>query len=210
MLSGGSWSSVQVVESFSAPDMSRIVIDGAGNMFVIWYSYGNGQIFSKARVSGTLESTVMLSRNGYRSKFPAIAVNGGSVYAVFTEKTNDYTTVYCRRDASPNAGWSYPSNVYVEYPWAHQLPDVAVDSSGSPHVVTIHVLPDDSANAVAYAYWTGGGFSSFHDLSGWTATHFPTIRQKGSAMYVCWQEGGGTGGHLYFRSGSGSSWGTPA
>ncbi|MGB9004818.1 MAG: PKD domain-containing protein [Candidatus Aminicenantales bacterium] len=205
-LTGDSWSGPELAASFDNPDMTRMSVDSSGNLYIIWNDYGDGEVYSQARVGGTWETTRLISNGLYRSKFPDIAVNNGVVYAVFTEKTSDYQTVYCRRDAGFNAGWSAPSPVFTEFPMAHQHPTLEVDSSGVAHVFFVHVAPDDSGNAVAYSYWTGSGFSSPIELSGWTFAHWPHVIHRDNILHILWQEGSADGGDLYFRSGQRNSW----
>jgi PKD repeat protein len=205
-LAGDSWSGTELAASFSDPDFVRISVDGAGNLFIIWFSYGGGEVYSRARVGGNWEGTRLVSDSRFRAKFPDISVNNGVVYAVFTERTEDYEVAYCRRNADFNAGWTAPAEVYSEFPLAHHQPKVAVDSSGVAQIVYPHVLPDDSGNCVAFTYWTGSGFAAPIELSGWTFTHWPFIINRNGVNHVLWQEGSYYGGDLYFRSGQGSSW----
>ena len=205
-LSGDSWSGVEHTASFGDPDMVRLSVDGSGNLFIIWYSYWNGEVWSQARVGGSWEAVRYINDGRYRSKFPDIAVNNGVVYAVFTERTADYQTMYCRRSADFNGGWSAPAPVYTEFPLAHQHPTVEVDSGGIAHAFYVHVPADDSGNAVAYSYWTGSGFTSPIELSGWSFNHWPHVIHRDGILHLIWQEGSADSGNLYFRSGQRSSW----
>ena len=205
-LSGDSWSGVEHTASFGGPDMVRLSVNSAGDLFIIWYSYWNGEVWSQARVGGNWEAERYISNDRYRSKFPDIAANNGVVYAVFTERTEDYQTVYCRRSTDFNAGWSAPAPVYTEFPLAHQHPTVEVDDSGIAHAFYVHVPADDSGNAVAYSYWTGSGFTSPIELSGWSFNHWPHVIQRDGILHLIWQEGSADAGNLYFRSGQKSSW----
>jgi PKD repeat protein len=204
--SGSAWGATFQVAPFSRPDMTRLSIDGAGNLFLIWYSDERGEVYSRARVGGNWEEVKMLNRAGARAKFPDIAVNGGVVVAVFTQKSEDYDTQYCARSSSYNSAWSAPAPVHTEFPLAHQHPRVTVDNNGVAHVVYVHVYADDSANSLAYSYWTGSSPSDPINLSGWSFIHWPCINQKNNTVYVLWQEGSADGGQLYFRMGSRNNW----
>ncbi|OGD10339.1 MAG: hypothetical protein A2Y86_04175 [Candidatus Aminicenantes bacterium RBG_13_62_12] len=204
--SNNSWSGIETAASFGDPDLSRVAVDGAGNLFIVWYSYWNGEVWSRARVGGTWEGTRLISNDRYRSKFPEIGLNNGVVYAVFTESTTDYQVMYVRRDTGFNSGWSAPEPVHTEYPLAHEGPGVEVDSNGIAHVTYVRVFPDDSAKAVGYSYWTGSGFTAPFDLSGWSIVHWPFLTEKDNIIHVIWQEGSADGGSLYFRSGQRTSW----
>jgi PKD repeat protein len=205
-LTGDSWSGPVQAASFSNPDMIRMSVDGSGNLYIIWYDYWAGEVYSQARVGGTWENMRMVSDDRYRSKFPDIAANNGVVYAVFTASIADYQTMYSRREAGFNARWSAPEPVYVEYPLAHQHPTVEVDNDGIAHAFYVHVTADDTGNAVAYSYWTGSGFSSPIELSGWSFNHWPHVIQRDNILHIIWQEGSADSGSLYFRSGQRTSW----
>ncbi|MBM3296338.1 MAG: PKD domain-containing protein [Candidatus Aminicenantes bacterium] len=203
--SGDSWDSAVHVASYGDADYIRMAVDGAGNLFLIWFTWGSREVFSRSRVNGTWEGVRLLSNPNNMGKFPAISTRNGVVGAVFTETVADYQTMYTQRSTGLNASWSAPVAIYSEYPWAAQHPCVQLDSNGTPHVVWVRVDQYDSGNYVTYSWRSGSGFTTPWNLNDFTYNHWPFMAEKNNIIHILWQEGSYYGGSIYYRSGWGSN-----
>jgi PKD repeat protein len=163
---GSSWSGIttfgQVENSDEVEDL-RIAVDESGNVFVVfmhWQAakcvfismYGNNVTFESFPESG-------------RSKHPDVAVDANYVHIVWQYKPgSDYVIAYQRRPNSRNSNWDKWVDVKGTGPFGVQRPRMALDSSGTPHVVFFS-KGGDAIRQMQYKKWNGSSFSDFRIMS---------------------------------------------
>lgn len=132
-----------------------ITLDRAGNIYVVWYNYfqGNPQIlFRRSTDNGSNWSNIVkINKDGFSEPYtPAIAASNGDIYVVWTEYIS-YSTWFEQDDIffsrSKNNGKRWSKAVYISYDWFDQYelysysPALAVDSDGIVYLA----WSDDSA-----------------------------------------------------------------
>jgi hypothetical protein len=202
----GSWGSVVDVGSANVVDSPRVAAGSNGDVYVIWSSYTNGDIFSRARAGGVFEDVQRMNTSGRRSKVADIGAGPNSVYAVWMQKgASDYQIAYSRRDRGAYAGWSTPTDIYTDGA-AQIYPCVIVDSSDVAHAIWAEEIVE-AARTMKYSSNGGAGWSAARSISDETTLHFPALYSRGGKVYTCWQTGAwGNGFGITYNILSGGSW----
>jgi len=190
IFSGGAWGAPFLVGSgpgAGGVDSARIAADAQGNIFICWWDNDWGIVYSRARVGGTWEGVVQLSKP-VRSKFPEIAVGPNLVYCVFMDAQTGYSyqAVYTVRARTYGAAWSAPKRVSSSnVPEEH--PAVKVDSADVAHVIYTPWFASDGSRSVRYVSGTGAGFSAPVDIGSRGGVHYPSIGLRGNNLYAVWK-----------------------
>ncbi|MBM3298121.1 MAG: hypothetical protein FJY83_11060, partial [Candidatus Aminicenantes bacterium] len=74
---GESWTAAEHLASYNDADYVRLAVHGSGDLFIIWFTWGSREVFSRARVDGTWEGVRILSDRNHMGKFPAISTRNG-------------------------------------------------------------------------------------------------------------------------------------
>lgn len=190
VFSGGAWGAPFLVGSgpgAGGVDSARIAADAQGNIFICWWDNDWGIVYSRARVGGTWEGVVQLSKP-VRSKFPEIAVGPNLVYCVFMDAQTGYSyqAVYTVRARTYGAGWSAPKRVSSSgEPEEH--PAVKVDSADVAHVIYTPWFESDGTRSIRYVSGTSAGWSSPVDIGSRGGVHYPSIGLRGNNLYTVWK-----------------------
>ncbi len=191
VFSGGAWGAPFLVGSgpgAGGVDSARIAADAQGNIFICWWDNDWGIVYSRARVGGTWEGVVQLSKP-VRSKFPEIAVGPNLVYCVFMDAQTGYSyqAVYTVRARTYGAGWSAPKRVSSSgEPEEH--PAVKVDSADVAHVIYTPWFESDGTRSVRYVSGTAAGWSAPVDIGSRGAS---TILRSASGATIYMPSGNG-------------------
>jgi hypothetical protein len=146
---------------------------------------------------------VNISNTPYHSTSPAIAVNKENelfvIWSDYDQPSNDllariYFTTY------KNSQWSTRMPVTTELGNADWTPDIAVDTSGNPHIVWGEWLSGD----VFYKYFDGNEWSDKINVSETQGGAFyPCIAiGNDNIVHIGWHEGG----KAYYRQLKGNQW----
>ncbi len=93
------WLPVESVKIGYGGDEPCVAVDGEGNVYVFWYTYKHGRVYSRAKVGGSWEETKRLSSFA-RATQGAIAIGkDGQIWAVWREKepNGEYKLWYSKR-----------------------------------------------------------------------------------------------------------------
>jgi hypothetical protein len=144
---------------------------------------------------------VNISNTPYHSTSPAIAVNKeNELFVIWTEydqPSNDllariYFTTY------KNSQWSTRIPITTELGKADWTPDIAVDTSGNPHIVWGEWLSGD----VFYKYFDGNEWSDKINVSETQGGAFyPSIAINDNTVHIAWHEHG-----VYYRYLKANQW----
>jgi len=138
-----------------------IAADSSGNVHVVWSddTPGNYEIFYGKSTDGgsTWMTTQRITWNNGDSLAPAIAVDSsGNPHVVWYDKTPGNYEIYYRKSTNGGSSWMTTQRISWNI-GSTQYPAVAVDSSGSVHVVWYDDMPGN--REIYYRKSTNGGSS---------------------------------------------------
>jgi Tol biopolymer transport system component len=178
-----------------------IAVDGA-NIYVVWQDYtpSNGEIYFKRSVDGgiTWKSDKRLTNTSGNSSNPAIAVDGTTIYVVWSDDTPGNYEIYFRRLNDGGITWTASQRLTSTAGGSHS-PAIAVDGTN------IYVVWQDDTPGNSEVYLkrsVDGGVT-------WTAdqrltnnagiSQHPIIAVDGSNIYVAWADNRPGNSEVYLK-----------
>lgn len=215
---GGAWGASVLVNDLTVGDQWQpdIVVDSAGNAWVVWLdqpdAQSNGSIRLAQRPAGGnwgASERVDVAASGSSSNQPALAVAAdGTAYVVWRNILNNGDIHFAYR---PTGGsWSAIEQVSDDSTnRTQQFPDVVVDSSD-----TVHVVWQDQRATNYDIYYASrpaaGGWSTNIKVNSDTGTNNqlnPTLIINGSdTLYALWGVSSGTTGIFLSTQPSAGTW----
>ncbi|UCD92357.1 MAG: hypothetical protein JSV43_09120 [Methanobacteriota archaeon] len=159
-----------------------------------------------AIIWGPIEETSEDKRIEYQ-RYPAIAADGGKVYAVWADNGDRDYDIFVREH--DGAAWQLEKEVNTDDRDIDKfLPDIAADGGD------VHVVWHDPINGdydIMYRLNSGGFWGPVMELSsdvGLESQQNPVVAAVGGKVYVAWQDGRDGDWDIYFRYYDGFAWGS--
>jgi len=214
---GSTWTTPQRL-SWNSGDSRypAIAVDSSGNLHVVWEDLtpGNWEIYYRQSTDGgsTWTTPRRLSWNSGDSRYPAIAVDSsGNLHVVWEDLTPGNWEIYYRQSTDGGSTWTTPRRLS----WNSgdsRYPAIAVDSSGSLHVVWYDYTPGNWE--IYYKQSTDGGSTwttprrlTWNSGDSWN----PAIAVDPSGhLHVVWEDPTPGNWEIYYKQSKdgGSTWTT--
>ncbi|OGW51706.1 MAG: hypothetical protein A2Y81_09505 [Nitrospirae bacterium RBG_13_43_8] len=189
-----------------------IAVDGS-NIYVVWHDYTPGipEIYFKRSVDGgvTWKTDKRLTNNAGYSFFPAIAVDGSSIYVVWEDNTPGNYEIYFKRSVDGGVTWKtdkrLTNNAGVSYD-----PAIAVDGQN----IYVVWYDDTPGNEEIYFKKSDDGGVTWKTDKRLTnnagVSYDPAIAVDGSNICVVWYDETPGNYEIYFKKSDdeGATWTT--
>jgi len=186
VFSGGQWNSPVTIASGRGDFYHlRLAVSSPGDIYAVWWTTSKRRVYSRARVGGNWESIKQISSDK-PSKITDIAVGSSLVYACWMQKEYRWEIAYSKRNTGLNSSWSSVKKVYVNN-LTQVGPAVEVNSNDIPHIIWGSEF--NNHKVLHYSYWIGSGFSSPEEISSTRVMHSPSLAERNSDLFACWQVG---------------------
>jgi BNR repeat-like domain len=136
-----------------------IAVDSSGRLHVVWYdnTTGNYEIYYRKSTDGGTSWTMsrQLTNNAGLSGSPRIAAySSSSLHLVWSDSTPGVNEIYYKKSTDGGASWTAGKRLTWTSGWSY-APDIAVDSSGNPHIVWYDDTPGN--DEIYYKKSANGG-----------------------------------------------------
>jgi len=191
-----------------------IAVDLSSSIHVVWQEYTPGDFeiyYKRSTDKGTSWSAAKrLTWNSAASSNPAIAVDiSNTIHVVWSDYTPGNSEIYHKKSTDGGTTWSAATRLTSTLDES-SYPDIAIDSSGTIHVVWYDYTPKNYE--IYYIQSTDGGttWSAVQRLT-WTAgwSFYPAIAiDSDNAIHVVWQDNTPGNYEVYYKRSTdgGATW----
>ena len=212
---GATWTTAKRLSSTTAgcyrPD---IAAGPSGALHVVWYDFAPGdyEVYYRKSPDGgiTWTTTQRITWTSGGSEYPAIAVDSsGNPHMAWTEYTpGDYEICY-KKSTDGGTTWTTAKRLTWNAESSDE-PDLAVDSSGNPHVIWYDKTPGNyeiyySRSTDGGATWTPTKRLTWDSAGSW----YPSIAVASSdILHLVWENATSESPEIYYKKSTdgGASW----
>jgi hypothetical protein len=157
---GANWTtSMRLTNNVGWSYVPDIAVDSLGHLHVVWWdnTTGNYEIYYRKSTNGGTSWTAsrQLTTNSGLSSSPRIAAySSSSLHLVWSDSTPGVNEIYYKKSSDGGASWTTVKRLSSTAGWSY-APDIAVDSSGNPHVAWYDDTPGN--NEIYYKKSSDGG-----------------------------------------------------
>ena len=203
---GSTWSSTQTQKLIARPGISSdpaIAVDSNNFVHVAWVedSYGSEIFYKRSTDGGTTWRALreLTTTSGVYSVMPAMATgSNNTVHLVWADSEAGNKEIYYMRSSNRGASWSAAKRLSWT-PVESIVPNIAVDSSNTIHVVWFDQASSPNFIQILYMSSTDGGttWNTPEELTWYSGTFYeyldlgPDIAvDSADNIYVLWNEAG--------------------
>ena len=212
MTLGAAWTTKRLTNTTGYSGWPDIAVDGS-NVYAVWYDHssGNNDIYFRRSTNGGSgwQTAKKLTTNAADSSYPAIAVDGSNIYAVWQDNTPGNYEIYFRKSTDGGATWLTARKV-MSTTGESSYPAIAVSGSN------VYVVWNDNTpgNWEIYLRRSTDGGATWQTYKRVTnsamASTFPAVAVDGSNVHVVWEDYAPGNFEIYFTksTNNGATWQT--